>query len=41
METEAVFAWEDRYLLGYTAMDDTHREFVELVNALLLSLIHI
>lgn len=35
METEAVFEWEDRYLLGYAAMDDTHREFVELVNTLL------
>lgn len=29
------FEWTDRYLLGYSAMDDTHREFVELVNALL------
>lgn len=35
MEAKAGFAWEDRYLLGYAAMDDTHREFVELVNALL------
>lgn len=29
------FAWEDRYLLGYKPMDDTHREFVDLVDALL------
>lgn len=29
------FDWTDRYLLGYTAMDDTHREFVDLVAALL------
>ena len=35
MEAETGFAWEDRYLLGYAAMDDTHREFVDLVNALL------
>ena len=37
MHTEAHtgFEWEDRYLLGYRAMDDTHREFVDLVNALL------
>ncbi len=27
-------AWSDRYLLGYAAMDDTHREFVERVAAL-------
>lgn len=26
--------WSDRFLLGYTAMDDTHREFVEHVAAL-------
>lgn len=35
MEEQSGFVWEDRYLLGYAAMDDTHREFVELVNALL------
>lgn len=29
------FAWDDRYLLGHAVMDDTHREFVELVDALL------
>lgn len=35
MNADTGFHWEDRYLLGYAAMDDTHREFVELVNALL------
>lgn len=35
MQDENAFAWEDRYLLGYGPMDDTHREFVELVDALL------
>jgi hemerythrin len=29
------FDWEDSYLLGYAPMDDTHREFVEVVEALL------
>ncbi|MBT9498534.1 MAG: hemerythrin domain-containing protein [Zoogloea sp.] len=29
------FEWSDRYLLGYAAMDETHREFVDLVDALL------
>lgn len=32
-----VFAWTDRYKLGYERMDDTHRDFVEKVNALLLA----
>ncbi len=27
--------WTDDYLLGYGAMDDTHREFVTIVDALL------
>ncbi|MDD3352090.1 hemerythrin domain-containing protein [Zoogloea sp.] len=27
--------WTDNYLLGYTAMDDTHREFVEVVDRML------
>lgn len=27
--------WTDNYLLGYTPMDDTHREFVDVVNAML------
>ena len=29
--------WTDNYLLGYTPMDDTHREFVQTVDALLAS----
>ena len=29
------FSWSDDYLLGYGAMDDTHREFVTIVNDLL------
>ncbi|HEX2651449.1 MAG TPA: hemerythrin domain-containing protein [Burkholderiales bacterium] len=28
-------AWKDDYLLGYGPMDDTHREFVALVDAML------
>jgi len=35
MEKNTVFDWHDRYLLGYAEMDETHKEFVELVNALL------
>lgn len=35
MEESTGFEWSDRYLLGHAAMDDTHREFVELVHALL------
>jgi len=31
------FAWDDRYLLGHGEMDETHREFVALVNALLIA----
>ena len=27
----AEFTWNDSYLLGYGPMDDTHREFVEVV----------
>ncbi|KAB2962483.1 hemerythrin domain-containing protein [Zoogloea sp.] len=27
--------WTDNYLLGYTPMDDTHREFVDVVDAML------
>lgn len=34
MELQSGFDWEDRYLLGYAPMDDTHREFVDLVDAL-------
>ena len=29
------FSWSDEYLLGYGAMDATHREFVTIVDALL------
>ena len=29
------FSWTDDYLLGYGAMDETHREFVTIVNGLL------
>ena len=35
MQSPTGFAWDDRYLLGHPAMDDTHREFVERVDALL------
>ncbi|MBI2276430.1 MAG: hemerythrin domain-containing protein [Dechloromonas sp.] len=35
MEASLEFAWNDGYLLGYGEMDETHREFVELVDALL------
>jgi len=35
MELLTGFEWEDRYLLGYAPMDETHREFVELVDQLL------
>ncbi len=34
MSAEA-FQWTDKFLLGYGPMDEVHREFVELVNALL------
>ena len=33
--TEREFVWEDRYLLGHAQMDDTHRAFVDCVDALL------
>ena len=33
--TAIVMEWDDRYLVGHQAMDDTHREFVALVNAML------
>ncbi|MDY0073097.1 MAG: hemerythrin domain-containing protein [Thauera sp.] len=29
------FQWTDAFLLGYGPMDDTHREFVDVVNGLL------
>ena len=33
----SIFPWTDAYLLGYPPMDETHREFVTLVDALLSS----
>lgn len=33
--TESPFSWSDRFLLGHGAMDATHREFVEIVGAML------
>jgi len=35
MDQNAGFEWSDNFLLGYSPMDDTHREFVERVHALL------
>ncbi len=35
MSNTAEFPWSDRYLLGYNPIDDTHREFVDCVDALL------
>jgi hemerythrin-like metal-binding protein len=32
--TALIEAFEERYLLGIASMDDTHREFVDLVNRL-------
>ncbi|ABE36482.1 hemerythrin-like metal-binding domain protein [Paraburkholderia xenovorans LB400] len=31
---EETFGWSDRFLLGFAAMDETHREFVDRVAAL-------
>jgi hemerythrin len=36
VDAPAVFAWSDSFKLGYTPMDDTHAEFVEIVNAMLV-----
>lgn len=33
--TAESFQWSDAFLLGYAKMDETHREFVELVAAML------
>jgi hemerythrin len=33
--TEELFTWSDRFLVGHDAMDATHREFVELVGTML------
>jgi hemerythrin len=35
MSAAPVFTWTDKYKLGYERMDDTHRDFVEKVSALL------
>ena len=35
MHAMTAFAWDDRYLLGHGPIDETHREFVVLVDALL------
>lgn len=35
MSASPEFPWTDAYLLGYPPMDDTHREFVDIVAALL------
>lgn len=35
MDESVVFGWHDQFLLGYAEMDETHKEFVERVNALL------
>lgn len=37
MNTSPRFQWTDAYLLGYHPMDETHREFVEIVDAMLAS----
>lgn len=33
--THTTFEWDDRYLVGHNGMDETHREFAELLNSLL------
>ncbi|MBN8442539.1 MAG: hemerythrin domain-containing protein [Thauera sp.] len=35
MSQTSEFEWDDRYLMGYAAMDDTHKEFVDCVDAML------
>ena len=35
MSAEPQFEWTDAYKLGFQPMDDTHREFVEVVNAMI------
>ncbi|MFL9997752.1 hemerythrin family protein [Paraburkholderia sediminicola] len=35
MDIAADLSWNDRYLIGHQAMDDSHQEFVERVNAIL------
>jgi hemerythrin len=36
MEAAVIFEWSDSFKLGYTPMDETHQEFVEIVNAMLM-----
>jgi hemerythrin len=33
--TSSTFKWRDNYLMGYGPMDETHREFVDIVDAIL------
>jgi hemerythrin len=35
MPAATAFTWTDRFKLGYDPMDETHQEFVEIVNAML------
>lgn len=35
MSDNTALPWTDNYLLGYPPMDDTHREFVDIVDAML------
>lgn len=35
MSSTAEFPWTDAFLLGYAPMDDTHREFVKIVDVML------
>lgn len=34
-DNDLAFEWDDRYLVGHQAMDDTHREFASRVSAML------
>ncbi|MEN3362746.1 MAG: hemerythrin [Burkholderiales bacterium] len=36
MQDQSTFEWNDGFKLGYTPMDETHQEFVEIVNAMLV-----
>ena len=35
MTSQPLFSWSDRFLLGHRTIDETHREFVDCVDALL------
>ncbi len=35
-DVKAEFVWSDKFKLGYTPMDETHEDFVEIVGALLI-----